>query len=57
MICAILANANRDTKKRKAPYVPDDFNPFSKKKTNTAINDKSMFMEALKAAFVKDKPK
>jgi mitochondrial fission protein ELM1 len=29
LVCSILANANRDPKKRRKPYKPDDFNPYS----------------------------
>ena len=27
-VLAMLANANRDTKKRKRPFGPDEFNPY-----------------------------
>ena len=28
-VLAMLANANRDTKKRKRPFGPDEFNPYT----------------------------
>ena len=31
MICALLANIHRDSKKHPRPYEPDDFNPLSVK--------------------------
>lgn len=30
-VCAVIANCNRDTKKRKKPFTPDDFMPKEKK--------------------------
>lgn len=29
MILALIANANRDQKRRSEPFSPDDFNPFA----------------------------
>lgn len=55
LVCSILANSHFDTKGK--PFRPEDFNPFATKKSNVVIEDKAMFMEALKAAFVKDKAK
>lgn len=31
VLLALVANVNRDTKKRPKPYTPDEFNPYSKK--------------------------
>jgi len=53
LVCTILANANRSSKTK--AFKPDDFNPYSAKKTSSVINDKSMFFDAMKAAFVKGK--
>lgn len=33
-LLALVANVNRDTKKRPKPYTPDEFNPYSKKNRN-----------------------
>ena len=32
MICAVIAEVNRDRKKRKKPFTPEDFLPREKKK-------------------------
>lgn len=50
LLCAILANCHRDPKLK--PFTPDDFNKFAIKKQEV-INDKKMFMQALKDAFIK----
>lgn len=55
LVCSILANSHFDTKGK--PFSPEDFNPFVSRKSKSVIKDKSMFMEALKSTFVKDKPK
>lgn len=34
-IAAMIANANRDPKKKPAPYQPDDFNPMLQKDKRT----------------------
>lgn len=32
MLACLLANPNRDSKKKSEPYTPDDFNPYAVKK-------------------------
>ena len=33
-LLALVANVNRDTKKRPKPYTPDEFNPYSTRNRN-----------------------
>lgn len=32
MICSVIAEVNRDSKKRKKPFTPDDFMPKKRRK-------------------------
>lgn len=36
-ICCLIANANRDPKKRR-PFEPDDFHPYSQRRSRRAAN-------------------
>ena len=49
-IMALIANANRDRKRKPSPYKPDDFNPFAKKQKR-AIKLESL--APLRSAFEK----
>jgi hypothetical protein len=46
LICAILANANRDPKSK--PFTPDDFSPYKQEKPKPVKDTKAAF-EMLKA--------
>lgn len=51
MICALIANANRDPK-RSRPFKPADFDPFAQDDRRTILADKqslSILKEALEA--------
>ena len=41
MICSVIAEVNRDRKKRKKPYTPSDFMP-KKKKTRVELTGEQM---------------
>ena len=36
-VLAMIANVNRDKKKKPSPFKPDDFNPFAKKTKTDAV--------------------
>jgi len=40
MICSVIAEVNRDRKRRKKPFTPDDFMP--KKKAKTQLTGEQM---------------
>ena len=42
MLAAILANANRDPKKKPEPFQPDDFHPLAKRETKPLEADISI---------------
>jgi len=55
-ILSMLANANRDEKKRRQPYTAEDFNPYElrkreKEKVKLAMTDPKIGFAAMKAAF------
>jgi hypothetical protein len=52
-ILALIANANRDPKKRHQPYQPKDFHPFSaRNKDETIRMSQADAFATLKAVFV-----
>jgi len=52
-ICSIIANVNRDIKKKPKPYTEDDFMPKEKekKKEKMSINNMRGVLEAITIAF------
>lgn len=52
-ILAMIANANRDRKKRKNPFKPSDFDPMHNQTDKPMRKDPAEVMSALKSAFKK----
>jgi hypothetical protein len=49
-VCSTLANCHRDAKKRPAPFVDDDFNPFAVPASRKPVRKAPI--EALRVIFV-----
>ena len=54
-IMALIANCNRDPKKRPAPYTPADFGPYSKAPARAGILVTKDNIGLLRAAFEQGK--
>ena len=56
-IMAIIANANRDSKKQKRPFSADDFNPYAIKKRKKEEDSGKAGFAMLKEVFCGGQPK
>ena len=54
-VLAVIANANRDTKRRPDPFTPDDFNPFAEYRGPRGIPFNKETSRVLAAAFTGQK--
>ncbi|MCY2927782.1 MAG: hypothetical protein NT031_20555 [Planctomycetota bacterium] len=54
-IMALIANCNRDPKKRPAPYTPGDFGPYAKTPSRNGILVTKDNIDLLRAAFEQGK--
>jgi hypothetical protein len=52
LICSVLANCNRDPKKRPRPFSPAEFNPYMRKKHKDAILITKDNIHILREAFI-----
>ena len=53
-IMALMAEMNRDRKKRRKPFKPDDFNPYADQKPITARGSVAQAAAMLGAAYTKN---
>jgi hypothetical protein len=55
-ILALMANVNRDSKK-KSSFKPTDFHPMENKKKDSVIHDTRLGFQMLKKTFIKKRTK
>ena len=54
-VLAMIANVNRDRKKRSRPFEPREFHPMERAKQETGLAVRSGDISVLKQVFVKEK--